>query len=70
MATKAKNKMKTECFLIPNKEGSLEPPEKIGSFTHLICKFLKRFKTKVYEYEIVCVLWIFEIILAVVVISL
>ena len=64
---KAKNKMNTECFLIPNKDSSIEAP-RIGSFTHLIAKFLSKIKTKVYEYEIVFTLWTLEIILAIVVI--
>ncbi len=65
---KAKNRLKSECFLIPNEDNSLEAPKKIGSLTHIIFKFLKLFKTKVYEYEIVFALWIFEIILAMIVI--
>ena len=36
---KAKNKFKTECFGIPQKNGSLKPPRKIGSLTHIILKF-------------------------------
>lgn len=66
---KAKNKFKTECFLIPDKDNALEMPPKIGSFTHIILLFLKKFKTKVYEYEIVATLWIIEIILAIIVVS-
>ena len=60
--------MKSECFLTPNEDNSLEAPQRIGSFTHVIVKFIKKFKTKVYEYEIVSTLWILEIILAIIVI--
>lgn len=66
---KAKHKFKSECFLIPNKDGNLEAP-RIGSFTHLITRFLSKIKTKVYEYEIVFTLWVLEIILAIIVISI
>lgn len=38
---KAKNKFKTECFGIPQKNGSLKAPEKIGSFTHILLKFAR-----------------------------
>ncbi len=70
LVIKSINKLKTECFLIPNPDNSLEAPNKIGSFTHIMLKFLKLFKSKVYEYEIVFAFWILEIILALVVVIL
>ena len=65
---KAKNKLNTECFLIPNKDGSVDTGKKIGSLTHLILKLIKKFKSNVYEYEIVFAFWVLEIMLAMVVI--
>lgn len=60
---KAKNKMSTECFLTPNKDSSLEPPEKIGSLTHLIAKIIKKIKGKVYENDIVLSIYLIELLL-------
>jgi UDP-N-acetylglucosamine--dolichyl-phosphate N-acetylglucosaminephosphotransferase len=45
---KAKNKFKTECFGIPQKNGSLKPPKRIGSLTHICLKFVKTEKEVVY----------------------
>ncbi|MGC8812712.1 MAG: MraY family glycosyltransferase [Candidatus Aenigmatarchaeota archaeon] len=38
---KAKNRFKTECFGIPQKDGRLKAPEKIGSLTHVLLKFVR-----------------------------
>lgn len=65
---KAKHKFKSECFLIPQEDGSLEPSGEYGSITHVIGAIIKKFKRKVYELDIVLVLIIFELILASVVI--
>lgn len=70
LVIKTKNKLKSECFLIPNEDDSLESPEVLGSFTHLVLRLLKKFKSKVYEYEIVFAIWAFEVILAIIVILL
>lgn len=66
---KTKHKMKTECFLVPQEDNSLEVSE-IGSLTHLIGKLLKKFKSKIYESNIVLSLYIFELILAIIVIMI
>ena len=60
---KAKNKMSTECFLAPNKDNTLEPPEKIGSLTHLIARIIKKIKGKVYENDIVLSIYLIELLL-------
>ncbi len=67
---KLKNKFKTECFLIPQKDNSLKPPEKIGSLTHIIAKLLNKIKNKVYENDIVYSLYCFELVLAIIVLHL
>jgi UDP-N-acetylglucosamine--dolichyl-phosphate N-acetylglucosaminephosphotransferase len=46
---KMKNKFKTECFGIPQKNGSLKSPEKVGSLTHVLLKFVKSEKGVVYS---------------------
>ncbi|MEM5847366.1 MAG: glycosyl transferase family 4, partial [Candidatus Aenigmatarchaeota archaeon] len=45
---KAKNKFKSECFGIPQKNGSLKAPERIGSLTHVFLKFVKSEKRVVF----------------------
>lgn len=66
---KAKHKFKSECFLIPQEDGSLKAGNKIGSLTHIVYLFLSKIKKKVYEKNIVNTLIIFEIILAIIAIS-
>ena len=61
---KAKYKFKSECFLIPQRDGSLEPSGKYGSITHIIGAIIKKIKGKVYESDIVLFLFISELILA------
>lgn len=46
---KAKNRFKTECFGIPQKNGTLKPPKKIGSLIHVLLKFVKSEKGVVYS---------------------
>jgi len=58
LIVKAKNKFKTECFGIPQKDGSLKPPKKVGSITHALLKFVKS------EEEVVYTLLAIEILLA------
>lgn len=41
---KAKNRFKSECFGIPQLDGTLKSPDKIGSLTHI---FMKKFKTEI-----------------------
>ncbi len=67
---KAKHKLRTECFLIPQEDGSLKLPNKIGSLTHVFAKVLSKIKSKIYEKDIVYALYCFELILAIIVISL
>lgn len=60
---KAKNRFKTECFAIPQKDGSLKI-DKIGSLTHVVIKVLSKIKNKVYEKDVVYTFLIIELILA------
>jgi len=56
---KAKNKFKTECFGIPQKDGILKPPKKVGSLTHILLKFAKSEKGVVYSLLVIEVLLAF-----------
>ena len=38
---KMRSNFKSECFGIPQKDGTLKPPEKIGSLTHILMKYGK-----------------------------
>lgn len=67
---KLKHRLRSECFLIPQKDGSVLPPERIGSLTHVVTKLLTKVKTKVYEKDVVNILYCFELILAIVVLSI
>lgn len=64
---KLKHKLKSECFLLAQEDGSVLPPRHIGSLTHLIAKLLLKIKPRVYEKDIVYSLYCFELILAAVV---
>ena len=50
-------------FLTPNKDNTLEPPEKIGSLTHLIARVIKKIKGNVYENDIVFSIYLIELLL-------
>jgi len=50
---KAKNRFKTECFGIPQKNGSLKAPGKIGSLTHIFLKFVKNEKSVVISFLVI-----------------
>lgn len=64
---KARGKLKKHSFGIPNKDGSIEPPyKKVYSLIHLAIFFLKRFKGKVYERDVVYIIFIFQIIISLV----
>ena len=53
-----------QSFLIPQKDGSLELPyDKIYGLTHLSLFILKKFKKKVYEKDVVYLIFTFQIIL-------
>ncbi|MEM5794323.1 MAG: glycosyl transferase family 4 [Candidatus Aenigmatarchaeota archaeon] len=56
---KAKNKFKTECFGIPQKNGSLKAPERIGSLTHVFLKFVRSEKGVVFSIVTIELLLVF-----------
>jgi len=61
---KVRGKLKKQSFAKPNKDGSLEIPyNKIYGLTHLSLFILKKFKKKVYEKDVVYLIWIFQIII-------
>lgn len=64
LVIKLKNRLKSECFLEPNEDGTLKYPEKIGSLTHVVARILHKIKGKIYEKDIVLSLWLFQLILA------
>lgn len=71
LVLKWRGKMRKESYAIPNKDESLEEPYmKVYGLEHLALRIIKKFKKdkKVYESEIVFLLWSFEIILAIIVI--
>jgi UDP-N-acetylglucosamine--dolichyl-phosphate N-acetylglucosaminephosphotransferase len=61
---KLRGKLKKQSFGAPNIEGSLEEPyDKIYGLEHLIIRILKKVKGKVYEKDVVYVVYSFQIIL-------
>jgi len=61
---KLRGGLKKQSFLIPQKDGSLELPyDKIYGLTHLSLLILKKFKKKVYEKDVVYIIFAFQIIL-------
>ncbi|MEM7825894.1 MAG: glycosyl transferase family 4, partial [Candidatus Aenigmatarchaeota archaeon] len=56
---KAKNKFKTECFGIPQKNGSLKAPGRIGSLTHALLKFVRSEKGVVFSIVAIELLLVF-----------
>ena len=58
---KIKTGFKSECFGVPKKDGTLEPPERIGSLTHVVLKFAKK------EKYVVCTILLIEILISLVV---
>jgi len=63
---KLKNRLKSECFLEPNQDGTLKYPEKIGSLTHLAARLVHKTKGKIYEKDVVRTIWLFQIIIAII----
>jgi len=63
LVIKAKNKFKTECFGIPQKDGILKPPKKVGSLTHILLKFAKSEKGVVYSLLVIEILLAFLVLL-------
>ena len=61
---KLRGRLKKQSFAKPNKDGSLEMPyNKIYGLTHLSLFILKKFKKKVYERDVVYLIFVFQIIL-------
>jgi len=61
---KLRGKLKKQSFAIPQKDKSLEMPyNKIYGLTHLSLFLLKKFKKKVYEKDVVYLIFIFQIII-------
>jgi UDP-N-acetylglucosamine--dolichyl-phosphate N-acetylglucosaminephosphotransferase len=61
---KLRGKLKKQSFAKPNKDGSLEMPyDKIYGMTHLSLFILKKFKKRVYEQDVVYLIFILQIIL-------
>lgn len=61
---KVRGKLKKYSFGIPQKDGSLEMPyNKIYGLTHLSLFILKKFKKRVYEKNVVYLIFIFQIII-------
>jgi len=61
---KVRGKLKKQSFGIPNKDGSLEMPyDKIYGLTHLSIFILKKFKSKVYERDVVYFIFAVQIII-------
>ncbi len=61
---KSRGKLKKQSFGIPQKDGSLKMPyDKIYGLTHLSIFILSKFKRKVYEKDVVYLIYTFQIIL-------
>jgi len=63
---KVRGKLKKQSFGIPQEDGSLEMPyKKIYGLTHLSIFILKKFKKKVYEQDVVYLIFAFQILICV-----
>jgi UDP-N-acetylglucosamine--dolichyl-phosphate N-acetylglucosaminephosphotransferase len=61
---KVRGRLKKQSFGIPNKDGSLKKPyNKIYGLTHLAIVIIAKFKNKVYEKDVVYLIFIFQIII-------
>lgn len=61
---KSRGKLKKQSFGIPNEDGSLNLPyDKIYGLTHLSILILSKFKKKVYEKDVVYLIFTFQIII-------
>jgi UDP-N-acetylglucosamine--dolichyl-phosphate N-acetylglucosaminephosphotransferase len=61
---KLRGKLKMQSFAKPSKDNSLELPyKKVYGLTHLSLFILKKFKNKVYERDVVYLIFIFQIII-------
>lgn len=64
MGLKLRGGLKKQSFAVPQKDGSLELPyNKIYGLTHLSLFILKKFREKVYEKQVVYLIFIFQIII-------
>lgn len=64
MILKLRGKLAKHSFGVPNKDNSLEMPyDKIYGLTHLAIFILKKFKAKVYERDVVYLIFTFQIFL-------
>jgi len=61
---KLRGRLKKQSFATPQKDGNLEMPyKKIYGLTHLSLLILKKFKKRVYEKDVVYLIFIFQIII-------
>ena len=67
---KARGKFKKESFAAVQEDGSLNLKDGIYGLEHLTIKFLSKIKKKVYENDVVYALYGFEIILAIIALTL
>lgn len=67
---KLRVRLNAECFLIPQKDGSVKRPAEVGSFTHVMTGLLSMFRKKVYEYQVVLAFYVLELMLVVIALNL
>ncbi|MBI2109886.1 glycosyl transferase family 4 [Candidatus Woesearchaeota archaeon] len=67
---KLRVKLRSECFLIPDKNGTIRPPERIGSLTHVMARFLSKFTKNLMEYHVVIGFYVLELILVIAALNL
>jgi UDP-N-acetylglucosamine--dolichyl-phosphate N-acetylglucosaminephosphotransferase len=68
---KTRGKLKKQSFAIPQKDKSLEMPyEKFYGLTHVSLFILKKFKKKVYEKDVVYLLFAFQIVICLIALAL
>lgn len=61
---KLRGRLKKQSFGVPNPDDSLEMPyDKIYGLTHLSLFILKKFKSRVYEKDVVHLIWAFQLII-------
>jgi UDP-N-acetylglucosamine--dolichyl-phosphate N-acetylglucosaminephosphotransferase len=64
---KLRGKLKMQSFAKPNEDNSLEMLyDKIYGLTHLSLFILKKFKSKVYEKEVVFLIWAFQVLVIII----
>ena len=66
MCLKLRGKLEKQSFAIPNSDNSLELPyKKVYGLTHLSLKILKKFKRKVFEKDVVRLIFMFQIFICI-----